>query len=129
MLPPWVCAFCGVPQAGDLALDTGGGLFAPVGRDDLPVQDHGREPLVVGPLQRPGPLRRLPGQHGDDLIEAAAGGSPADAVVAGQRAGGGAAAEPPPHPAQPAQSRPAPGSRAGYRAAGVAQLNIMYIIG
>jgi hypothetical protein len=52
-----------------------------------PVQDHGREPLVFGPLQRLGQVRRLFCQHGDDLIEVAAGGSPGDAVVAGQRAG------------------------------------------
>jgi DNA-binding beta-propeller fold protein YncE len=45
MLPPWVCAFPEYHRAGDLAFDTDGGLFAPAGRDDLPVQDHASDAL------------------------------------------------------------------------------------
>src|SRR6266480_1351742 len=42
----------GVPQVDDLAFDADGWLFAPVGGDDLPVQDHMGQALVLGPLQR-----------------------------------------------------------------------------
>jgi hypothetical protein len=37
----------GVPQVEDLAFDADGGLFALVGRDDLPVQDYMRNPLSL----------------------------------------------------------------------------------
>src|SRR6266513_2563808 len=42
----------GVPQVDDLAFHADGGFFAPVGWDDLAVQDHVREPLVFGAFQR-----------------------------------------------------------------------------
>src|SRR5215468_3648810 len=85
----------GVPQVDDLAFHADGGFFAPVGRDDLPVQDHVRKSLAPGPLQRVGQARGPGCQHGDDLVDVAVGGSPGDAVVAGQCVGGGAVAEPP----------------------------------
>jgi hypothetical protein len=83
-----------------------------------------REPLVFGPFQRLGQVRRLFCQHGDDLIEVAVGGSPGDAVVAGQRAGGGAVAEPPhtQHSLPKAGQRPAPARGTAPPALGGQQL-------
>jgi hypothetical protein len=72
-----------IPQVDDLALDADGGLFAPVAGDDLSVQDHVRELLVPGPLQRLTQVRSLLGQDDDDLIEIAVGGGPRDAMVPG----------------------------------------------
>jgi len=46
-----------VPQVDDLAFDADSRLLAPVGRDDLPIQDHVREPLALGPLQRLAQIR------------------------------------------------------------------------
>ena len=71
------------------------GLFAPVGRDDLAVQDHVREPLVFGSFQRLVQVRSLLGEDGDHLVHIPVGGGPGDAVVTGQRPGAGAVAEPP----------------------------------
>jgi len=103
-----------IPQVDDLALEADGRLFAPVAGDDLPVQDHVREPLVPGPLQRLAQVGGLPGQHGDDLIEVAVGGGPGDAMVAGQRVRGSAVAVPPhaQHGLPKAAQRPAAARRA-----------------
>ena len=94
MLPPWAWALPEYHRSGDVALDADGWLLAPVAGDDLPVQDHMREPLVPGPFQRLGQPGGLRCQHVDDLIEVAVGGGPRNAVVTGQRIGGGAVAEP-----------------------------------
>src|SRR5690242_6395937 len=84
----------GVPQVDDLAFHTDGRLLAPVGRDDLAVQDHVREPLVFGAFQRLAQVRSLLCQDLDDLIHIPVAGGPGDAVVTGQRARAGAVAEP-----------------------------------
>jgi hypothetical protein len=85
----------GVPQVDDLAFHANGRLFAPVGRDDLAVQDHVREPLVFGSFQRLVQVRSLLCEDGDHLVHIPVGGGPGDAVVTGQRPGAGAVAEPP----------------------------------
>ncbi len=69
-------------------------VLGPVAGDDLPVQDHVGEALVVGPLQRLRQVLGLLRQHDDDLIEIAVGG-PRDAMVVGQCIGGGAVMESP----------------------------------
>jgi hypothetical protein len=69
-----------VPQVDDLAADADGWFLAPVGWDDLPVQDQAREALVLGALQRLAQVRGLLCQDDDDFIEVAAGGGPRDAV-------------------------------------------------
>ena len=119
MLPPWAVGLAGVPQVDDLAFHADGLLPAPVGGDDLAVQDHVREALVPGPFQRLAQLRGLFGEHRDDLVQVAVGGGPGDAVVAGQRIGGGAVAE----PAQPQHRLPEAGQRpAAPRGAAAAPL-------
>ncbi len=70
-------------------------VLGPVAGDNLPVQDHVGEALVVGPLQRLRQVRGLLRQHDDYLIEIAVGGGPRDAMVVGQYIGGGAVMESP----------------------------------
>ena len=109
MLPPWVCAFPEYHKSMTSPFTlTAGSLHRSQG-NDLPVQDHARESLVPGSLQRLGQFRGLLGQHGDDLVDVPVGSGPGDAVVPGQRVGGGAVAEPPqPHHGLPrAGQRPA----------------------
>ena len=109
----------GVPQVDDLAFDADGLLPAPVTGDDRAVQDHMREALVLGPLQRLVQIWRLPGEHRDDLVQVPVGGGPRDAMVAGQRVGGGPVAE----PAQPQHRLPEAGQRpAAARSAAAAPL-------
>jgi hypothetical protein len=68
---------------------------APVGLDDCPVQDHVRQPVAAGSVQRLVQVRSLSGQEIDDLVHIPAGRRPADLVISGQGFGAGAVAEPP----------------------------------
>jgi hypothetical protein len=95
MLPPWVCALAGVPQVDDLAFYADRGLFAPVAGDDLAVQDHVRESLVLGAFQGLAQVRGPFCEDVDDLVPVPVGGGPGDAVITGQGVGAGAVAEPP----------------------------------
>jgi hypothetical protein len=85
----------GVPQVDDLAFYADGWFFAPVGGDDLAVQDDVGEFLVFGAFQGLVQVRGLAGEDLDDLVQVPAGGGPGDAVITGQCVQGGAVAEPP----------------------------------
>jgi hypothetical protein len=61
----------GVPQVDDLAFQADRRLFAPVAGHDLPIQDHMRTALPLGPLQRLVQVRSLFGEHGDQLVQVA----------------------------------------------------------
>ena len=114
----------GIPQVDDLAFRAEGRLFTPVGGDDRPVQDHVRDSLALGPLQRLAQPGGLAGEHGDDLVQVAVGGGPRDAMVAGESIGGGAIAEPPhsQHGLPEAGQRPAAARGAAAVALGQQQL-------
>jgi hypothetical protein len=84
----------GIPQIDDLAFHAGGRLLAPVGGDDLAVQDHVRQALGRGPFQSLVQVRGLLSQHQDDLVQVPVRGGPRDAMITCQRVGGGAVAEP-----------------------------------
>jgi hypothetical protein len=74
----------GIPQVDDLAFHADGWLLAPVGGDDLPVQDHVGKTLIPGSLQRLAQLWGLFGQDDDDLVQVLVGGGPRDAMAAGE---------------------------------------------
>ena len=95
MLPPWVCALPEYHRSMTWPLTLMAGLFAPVAGDDLPVQDHMGQALVLGPPQRLVQVRGLAGEYRDHFVHIPVGGGPGDAVVAGQCLGTGAVAEPP----------------------------------
>jgi hypothetical protein len=97
----------GIPPVDGLALNALSWLFAPVARDDRPVQDHVREPLVLGLPQGIAQVRGLVCQHADDLFEVTVSGGTGDAMVAGQRVSASAVAEPP----QPQHGLPEAGQR------------------
>src|SRR6266571_551826 len=112
-------SFSGVPQVDDLAFDADGGFFAPVGGDDLAVQDHVGESGVFGPFQGLVQVRGLFGEDLGDLVQIPVGGGPGDAVIPGQSTGAGAVAE----PAQRQHRLPVAGQRpAAPRCAAVAAL-------
>jgi len=112
--------FAGVPQVDDLAFCADRWFFAPVAGDDLPVQDHMREALARGPLQRFAQVRGLARERGDDLVPVPVSGGPRDAVIAGQRLGGRPVTE----PAQAQHRLPKAGQRpAATRGAATAPLS------
>jgi len=52
------------PQVDLLALDAGGLLAAPVGGEDLPVEDHVGQALILGPVGGVVQVRGLVGERG-----------------------------------------------------------------
>jgi hypothetical protein len=95
MLPPWAWALLEYHRVDGLAADADGRLPAPVGGDDRAVQDHVREAVLPGPLQRLVQVRGLAGEHRDHLVQVPVGGGPRDRMVTGQRIRAGPVAEPP----------------------------------
>jgi hypothetical protein len=103
-----------IPSVDGFALDADGFLPAPVGGNDLAVQDHMGQAVVLGPFQRG--LAQTGGQvrqYGDELIQVAAGGGPRDAMVTGERIGAAVAELPQPQYRLPGtRQRPAAARRA-----------------
>jgi hypothetical protein len=77
--------FAGVPQVDLFAFHAGGLLSTAISREDLSVEDHIGQALLLGPSQGFVQVRGLVGEHTDDLIDISVCGGPGDAVVAAQR--------------------------------------------
>ena len=101
-----------VPHVDDLALDAVGLLAAPVGGNDLAVQDHERHAFGPGPFQRLGRSGACSASTLDHLVDVPVRGRPGDAVVTGQPLDRGSGPGTIAAPAPPASSRSAPGPRA-----------------
>ena len=101
--------FSGVPQVDLFSFDTKGFLATAVSGEDLPVEDHIREPVGLGLLQGFMQIWRLVGEHIDDLVEVAISGGAGNSVIPSQRGDLGVLAEPaqPQHRLPKACQRPA----------------------
>jgi hypothetical protein len=107
----------GVPQVDEPALHADGLNRAPVGLHDLAIQDHVRQSVVDGALQRLVQVRSLGGQHRDALVQVAVGGGAGDLVVTAEPRGVGAVPEPAQHQHRLPEAGQRPGALAGATAA------------
>ena len=87
MLPPWAWALPEYHRSMTSSLLVAVFLSAPIGGDNLAVQDHMEKAFGVSPFERLAQARCLVRQHRDDLVQVPVGGGPRDVMVAGSSLG------------------------------------------